>query len=300
MQTNAELARLIERFVVEDGTLETPIPRMKLMRLSHPTDPVHSVHDPALGIIVQGRKRVILADRTLIYDPAHYLVASLDLPISGHVLEASPEVPYLGFKLALDPASLSAIMMEAPMIPAARESTGPALGLSAVTPELLDAVIRMVRLLDTPGDIAVLAPLLEREILYRLLMGEQSAHVRQIALADSRLHQVNRAIGWIRRNYARPFRIETLAAEARMSPSTLHQHFKAVTAMSPLQYQKQIRLQEARTLMLSRGMDAASAGHEVGYDSPSQFSREYRRLFGAPPVQDAERLRAEPGLAMGA
>lgn len=300
MNPNAQLARLIERFVVEDGVFETPIPRMKLMRLSHPTDPVHSVHDPALGIIVQGRKRVILADRTLIYDPAHYLVASLDLPVSGHVIEASPETPYLGFKLALDPASLSALIMEMGKAPSAGDPAGPAFGLSAVTPELLDAVIRMVRLLDTPADIPVLAPLMEREILYRLLTGEQQAHVRQIAMADSRLHQINRAIGWIRRNYARPFRIEIIAAEARMSASALHHHFKAVTAMSPLQYQKQIRLQEARTLMLARGMDAASAGHEVGYDSPSQFSREYRRLFGAPPVQDAARLRAEPGLAMSA
>lgn len=298
MSSTEQLARLIERFVAEDGIAETPVPRMKLMRLSHPTDPVHSVHEPALGIIVQGRKRVILADRTIIYDPAHYLVASLDLPVCGHVTEASPEKPYLGFKLLLDPASLSALIMETDPSPVQREPHGPAFGLSAVTPELLDAVIRMVRLLDTPCDIPVIAPLIEREILYRLLMGEQSAHIRQIALADSRLHQINRAIGWIKRNYAHPFRIETLAAEARMSPSALHLHFKAVTAMSPLQYQKQIRLQEARNLMLSHGLDAASAGHRVGYDSPSQFSREYRRLFGAPPVQDAQRLRVEPVLAM--
>ena len=176
---------------------------------------------------------------------------------------------------------------------------GPSLMLSDVTSELLDAAARLVRLLETPGDITMLAPLVEREILYRLMKGEQAARFRAIAQGDGRLAQVNRAIGWLKHNFRRPLRIESLAAEARMSPSALHQHFKAVTAMSPLQYQKQLRLQEARRLMLGGEVDAASAGHSVGYDSPSQFSREYRRLFGAPPVQDTGRWRTRPELASG-
>lgn len=168
---------------------------------------------------------------------------------------------------------------------------GPGMAVNPMDPQLLDAVIRLLRLLDSPHDIPILAPLVEREILYRLLSSEHGARLRQIALADHRLESVNRAISWLKRNYAEPFRIETVAREARMSASALHHHFKTVTAMSPLQYQKQIRLQEARRLMLAQAMDAATASHSVGYESPSQFSREYSRMFGAPPSRDIARLK---------
>ncbi len=286
-----ELARLIARFAPSDGVYQTAIPRLKVVRLSQPSEPMHGLHEPALCIIAQGAKQVILGDRIYRYDAAHCLVVSLDLPVIGEVIEATPDEPYLCVKLELDPAAIGALMLEAPPLAEPEPSSGPGLTISPMTPALRDAVIRLTGLLETPADIAVLAPLVEREILYRLLTGDQAARLRQIAVAESKLQQVNRAIGWIKRNYRKPFSVEVVAAEARMSPSALHQHFKAVTAMSPLQYQKQLRLQEARRLILAKAHDAASAGFQVGYESPSQFSREYSRLFGAPPLRDVARLR---------
>jgi AraC-like DNA-binding protein len=214
---------------------------------------------------------------------------SVDVPVTGQVLEATPKRPYLCFRLDLDPAALGSLILESGV--AEGRLTAPGVSLSAVTPELLDAAVRLLRLLAAPRDIPALAPLAEREILYRLLTGDQVATLRQIALGDRRMRGVGRAIEWIKRNYREPFRIETLAAQATMSPSSLHAHFKTLTAMSPLQYQKQLRLQEARRLILSQDFDAASAGYRVGYDDASQFHREYKRLFGAPPMRDVERLR---------
>ncbi|MFC5421620.1 AraC family transcriptional regulator N-terminal domain-containing protein [Bosea eneae] len=287
-----ELAALIARFAPTDGVYDTAIPRLKVVRLSQPSEPMHGLHEPALCIIAQGAKQVILGDQIYRYDAAHCLIVSLDLPVIGQVIEATPDEPYLCVKLELDPAAIGALMLEAPPLADRELSPGPGLTVSPMTPTLRDAVIRLTSLLEAPADIAVLAPLLEREILYRLLTGEQAARLRQIAVAESKLQQVNRAIAWIKRNYRSPFSVEIVAAEARMSASALHQHFKAVTAMSPLQYQKQLRLQEARRLILANARDAASAGFEVGYESPSQFSREYSRLFGAPPRRDVARLRS--------
>lgn len=296
-QQIGELAALIGRFATEDGVHATAIPRLNLIRISQPTEPVHALHEPALCIIAQGRKQVMLGSEVYRYDAAQYLVVSIDLPVVGQVIEATPEAPYLCVRLDLDPAAIGALMLEAAPVMRQEARPGPGLMLSPVTPALLDAAARLTALLASPADIPVLAPLAEREILYRLMTGGQADRLRQIAMAESKLQQVNRAIGWIKRNYRKAFSIEIVAAEARMSPSALHQHFKAVTAMSPLQYQKQLRLQEARRLILANAYDAASAGFEVGYDSPSQFSREYSRLFGAPPLRDAARLRlAEPML----
>ena len=291
MRQIEELAALIARFAPIDGVHDTAIPRVKVVRLSQPSEPMHGLHEPALCIIAQGAKQVILGDQIYRYDAAHCLIVSLDLPVIGQVIEATPDKPYLCVKLELDPAAIGALMLEAPPLAEPELSSGPGLTISPMTQVLRDAVIRLTSLLESPADIAVLAPLVEREILYRLLTGEQAARLRQIAVAESKLQQVNRAIGWIKRNYRKPFSVEIVAAEARMSPSALHQHFKAVTAMSPLQYQKQLRLQEARRLILARAHDAASAGFEVGYESPSQFSREYSRLFGAPPLRDVARFR---------
>ena len=285
------LAQLIEQYADGDGVHETAIPRLFLFRASHPSEPIHVVYEPAMCIVAQGRKEARLGASVYVYDAARYLIVSVDIPIVAEILEASHEKPYLGLRLNLDPAAIGTLMLESDIERAGREQPGPALAVSAVSDELLDATIRLVRLLGSPRDIPVLAPLAEREILYRLLRGDQSSRTSQIAFAESKLQQVNRAIGWIRRNFREPFSIDAVAAEARMSSSGLHHHFKAVTAMSPLQYQKQLRLQEARRLILSRSIDAASAAHAVGYESPSQFSREYRRLFGAPPVRDIERLR---------
>lgn len=292
------LAALVAGLCASDGVHQTAIPRLALIRSCQPTQPLHALHEPALCIIVQGRKQVMLGDRVYHYDRSQYLVVSVDLPVVGQVVEATQDEPYLCVRLDLDPVLLGAIMLEAGAGDAEASGAGAGLALNPVAPALLDAILRMVRLLETPRDIAMLAPLAEREILYRLMTGEQAGRLRQIATRDSRLQQVNRAIGWIKGNYDKAFSVEALAQEARMSPSALHQHFKAVTAMSPLQYQKQLRLQEARRLILSAALDAASAGFRVGYESPSQFSREYRRLFGAPPLKDAARLRGGVGLDM--
>jgi AraC-like DNA-binding protein len=287
-----ELADLIEQCAGGDGVHVTAIPRLFVQRASHPPEPFHAVYEPAVYVVAQGRKQAMLGENVYVYDPAQYLIVSIDIPIVGQILEASREKPFLALKLSLDPAAIGALMLESDIERAGREQPGPALAVSAVSDELLDALIRLVRLLGSPRDIPVLAPLAEREILYRLLRGDQASRMSQIAFAESKLQQVNRAIGWIKRNFREPFSIDAVAAEARMSSSALHHHFKAVTAMSPLQYQKQLRLQEARRLILTHSIDAASASHTVGYESPSQFSREYRRLFGAPPVRDIERLRA--------
>jgi AraC-like DNA-binding protein len=291
---HSELASLISRNIGVDGIHATAIPRLFLVRASELTEPMPTVYDPALCIVVQGRKQVMLADEVYVYGPEQFLVVSVDLPVIGQVIEATPKEPYLCLKLNLDPGQLSALMME--LGQGARRNQGTeqlriGLSISPLAPPLLDAVVRLARLLETPNDIPILAPLVEREILYRLLSSEYGDRLRQIATSDHRLVAVNRAINWLRQNYAAPFRIETVAREARMSPSAFHHSFKSVTAMSPLQYQKQLRLQEARRLMLGQAMDAATASHHVGYESPSQFSREYSRLFGAPPSRDIARLK---------
>ncbi|MFC3079065.1 AraC family transcriptional regulator N-terminal domain-containing protein [Phenylobacterium terrae] len=292
-----QLASLIARHAPEDGMHDMPIPGLALIRYAGPTDRVPTLHQPALCMIAQGAKVVMLADEAYRYDPATHLVISVDLPLTGQVIEASPERPYLCVRVDLDPALLNELMLQQPPAPGGESGRG--LHLARTTPELADAVARLVRLLERPQDGPVLAPLIRREIHYRLLTGDQAGVVRQIGSPDSRLSQVNRAIAWIRANFDRPVRIEALAREAGMSASALHQHFKAVTAMSPLQYQKQIRLQEARRLMLGEARDAQAAAFEVGYESPSQFSREYARLFGAPPARDAARLRASGAVVAG-
>lgn len=289
-----ELAGFIAQYAEGDGVHATAIPRLFLIRSSRPTEPIHAIHEPAVCFVAQGRKQVMVGQSVYTYDRAQYLVVSVDVPVVGQILEASAKSPYLCLRLDLDPAAIGALMLETKAATPQGEDPGSALSLSPVTAELLDAVTRLLRLLACPRDIPILAPMAEREILYRLLLGEQTSRVRQIALGESKLQQINRAIAWIKRNFREPFSIEALAAEARMSASTLHQHFKVVTAMSPLQYQKQLRLQEARRLILSKSLDAAMAGYSVGYESPSQFSREYKRTFGAPPARDAARLRALP------
>ena len=294
-----ELKQAIAQLAPRDGVHATAIEGLSLARLTRPSEPMHGLQQPALCIIAQGKKRVISGDRVVTYDEAKFLVATVDTPVVGQVIEASEERPYLSLKLDLDPAEITALLIEAGGVRAEAVEAEASIATSAVTDQLLDAAIRLVRLLETPDDISVLAPMVKRELLYRVLRSDQGTKLQQIAIAESRLQQVNRAIGWIKTNYRETFAIESVAAEARMSASALHVHFKAVTAMSPLQYQKQLRLQEARRLMLSEAVDAATAGHRVGYDSPSQFSREYARTFGAPPLRDVARLKAGDLLAAG-
>ena len=267
----------------------TAIPRVGLVRSDTPTLPMGVVYQPMLYIVAQGAKQALLGDNIVEYAAGQYLVVSVDLPITGSVIQASPEAPYLALSLELAPAVLADMLLSLPGT--AQDAPLPGLAVSPVTPDLLDAAVRLLRLLGRPADIPMLAPLAEREILYRLLTGAQAPMLRQIALAHSRMAQVGQAIGWIRSHFAEPLRIDDVAQRANMSASTFHRHFKAVTAMSPLQYQKQIRLQEARRLLLAGQADAASIGFTVGYESPSQFSREYARMYGQPPLRDAVRLR---------
>jgi AraC-like DNA-binding protein len=293
-----EIADILKRHQPHDGFEPTVLPRLQIVRSSRTTAAVHSVYRPTLCLVAQGRKQVAVGAQSYAYDAAKYLVVSVDLPIVGSIIEASPEQPYLCVVLDIDVHALSELMIgRAALEP---EISGPGLGISEVEPGLLDAVLRLVRLLDAPQDAEVLAPLAEREILYRLLMGGQAAMLRRIAAAESRLSQISRAISWLKDNFAGPLSVTRLAADVGMSPSSFHSHFKAVTSMSPLQYRTRLRLQEARRLMVAEAMDAASAGFRVGYESPSQFSRDYGRLFGAPPLKDALRLRGLPDWEMAA
>ena len=294
MDALSEMASLIGRHIPGDGMHECALPRLALIRSSTPTEPVHSVYDPCFCLVVQGRKQAALVGRSYVYDAANFVVVSVDLPIVGTVIEASPERPYLCIALKLDLPALAEIMLQSGA--ASAPATGGVFGLGVGPPDplLLDAVLRLLRLLDAPADAGVLAPLAEREILYRLLSGSQGAMLRHIGIASSHLSRISRAITWIKRNYAEPLSVEQLAHEAGMSPSSFHEHFRSVTSMSPLRYRTRIRLMEARRLMVSEGLDAATAGFRVGYESPSQFSREYSRTFGSPPLRDAARLRADP------
>ena len=242
-------------------------------------------------MIAQGSKEILLGDSRYRYDPAHYLIATAALPIASRITEASPERPYLGLVLKLDPALVGSVMVEAGHPAPRSQSAVTAIDVSPLDAGLLDAVVRLVRLLDAPADARFLAPLVTREIVYRLLMGEQGGRLRHIAALGGHTHRIAEAIERLRKDFDQPLRIEDLARELGMSVSGFHHHFKAVTAMSPLQFQKQLRLQEARRLMLGEDLDAASAGYRVGYDDASHFNREYKRLFGAPPMRDVERLR---------
>lgn len=295
-----ELVQRIEQFTKYEGFTDTAIDAVQLIRADHPTTGTLTIYEPSVCIIAQGQKQVILGNEILHYDPANYLVASVDVPVMGQVLEATPEKPYLCFRLALDTQQISDLLLASGdgSGKTAQLKISPRRGLfvSQANTPLLDAVLRLMRLLETPADIPVLAPLLMREIIYRLLQGEQGETLAQIALADSHAQQIGKVINTLKRDYHKNLRIDDLAREACMSSSSLHAHFKTITNMTPLQYQKQLRLQEARRLLFAEQLDAATASHRVGYESPSQFNREYHRLFGLPPVRDIARLRSSNAL----
>ncbi|MCF7552297.1 AraC family transcriptional regulator [Pseudonocardia sp. WMMC193] len=271
----------------------TAVDGLLLGRTSSGVEPEHSLTAPLLVIMARGGKRLLLGDRVHEYRAGELLLVTATLPVTGHFFDATPEAPALALALVLRPSLIASLSLEAPAPPRARRDVpSPAVSTGPVDTDLLDAAVRMLRLLDHPADAPVLAPLIEREILWRVLTGPHGGVLREIGQTRSSLWYVGRAIAWLRENYAEPVRIEDLAARAGMSPSTFHRHFRAITALSPIQFQKRIRLQEARSLLVARPDDVAGVGHLVGYDSPSQFSREYRRLFGMPPGQDAARLRA--------
>jgi AraC-like DNA-binding protein len=278
------------------GRTETAIPRVTISVLSEPTEMSFSVYQPMHCLVLQGAKEAAIGNRVLRYDNASCFTASMELPASARIVEASRDLPYVGVALALDWEQIAALI---PDVPAPGLGETAAFGVSPVAPPLLDPWLRLLRLLDAPADIPVLAPLFEREILYRLLQGPQGSVLRQIALADGRLSQIRRAIMWIRAHYDEALRVDMLAEIAGMSGASFHRHFKAATAMSPLQYQKSLRLQQARRLLIAN-QDASQAGYAVGYESASQFSREYTRAFGASPARDAVRLRGSVSLVEGA
>jgi AraC-like DNA-binding protein len=288
-----ELAERIARALPEDGAAE-PLKGLHLNRSSIPSEPLHGVSKPSLCVIAQGSKELLLGDCSRYrYDPAHYLLATVELPVVGRVIEASVERPYLSFRLELDPALVGSVMVEAGHLSSPNREAVRAIDVSPLDAELLDATVRLMRLLDSPSEERVLRPLITREIVFRLLMGEQGNRLRHLALLGG--NRIAEAVERLRKDFDQPLRIESLARDLGMSVSGFHHHFKAVTAMSPLQFQKQLRLQEARRILLGENLDAASAGYRVGYDDASQFSREYKRMFGQPPLRDVERLREAAG-----
>jgi AraC-like DNA-binding protein len=285
-----ELVERIARAIRADGRSE-PLKGLRLHRESSSKELVHGVSFPAFCMIAQGSKEVFLGDDRYQYDPMHYLLATAELPIVSHVIEASQERPYLSLSVRLDSTLVGSVMVEAGHVSPRSHANVRAINVSPLDTNLLDAVVRLVRLLEAPAEAPFLLPLIAREIVYRLLKGEQGDRLCHIALQGDHTHRIARAIEWLRKAFDQPLQIDDIAQELGMSVSSFHHHFKAVTAMSPLQFQKQIRLQEARRLMLGEGLNAASAGYRVGYNDAAHFSREYKRLFGLPPLRDVERLR---------
>ena len=286
-----ELVELIARAVREDGAVE-PLKGLHFHRSSLPKEPLYSVSDPAFCVIAQGRKEVFLSNERYLYDPSHYLLITAELPLVGHVLEASKERPYLSLRLELDPTLVGSVMVEAGHHSSQNNANVRAINVSSLDAGLLDAVVRLVRLLDSPTEAPFLAPLITREIIYRLWMGEQSDRLRHIAALGGYTPHIAKAIERLQQGFDQSLRIEGIARELGMSVSGFHHHFKAVTAMSPLQFQKRLRLQQARRLMFGEGLDATSAAYRVGYHNAAYFNREYKSLFGLPPMRDIERLRA--------
>ncbi|GFZ83599.1 transcriptional regulator [Paenibacillus marchantiophytorum] len=288
-----ELAKIIERYAENDGVYATAIPSLFFIRRSSMSEPSYSVYEPSFCIVAQGAKEVWLAQERFEYNPTEYLVSSVHLPVTAQVIEASQDFPYLGFKLEFTANQILEVLRDFGIRVGAKENTNRGMFVSPIELPLFDAVIRLVRLLDHSEDIPVLAPLFTKEILYRVLKGQNGVMLEQIAIKGSSAHQVKDVIEHITNNYEKSFRVEDLAEKVNMSVSSLHRHFKEVTAMSPIQFQKQLRLQEARRLLLSESTDAADVAFRVGYESASQFSREYSRMFGFPPREDIKRIKAQ-------
>ncbi|MGD0307809.1 MAG: AraC family transcriptional regulator [Acidobacteriota bacterium] len=290
----SELARKIAAHMGSAENRATQIPGLTLHRRTAPTAPCSATYEPGITVIAQGRKRVDLGRTTFTYGESRYLLTSLDLPVVSQITEASEEVPCLAMSLRLEMPVIRELLSREEIQVAEAPSESPAMATGGVTVEFLSACCRLMDLLDTPQDIPFLSGLVQREIIYRILRGPEGARLRAIATLGDQSHRTAKAIAWIRANYAKPLRVEDLAQIAGMGLSTLYNHFRTLTAMSPLQYQKQLRLQAARGRMLIDGLDAASAAFEVGYESASQFNREYSRLFGQPPMRDIRTLRS-PG-----
>ncbi|MGG4491200.1 AraC family transcriptional regulator N-terminal domain-containing protein [Metabacillus idriensis] len=286
-----ELANLIECFSKQDGVHPTPIPSLFLIRESIITEPISRVNEPSFCMILQGEKEILLGEERFLYGPGNYVVASVDLPVTGQVIKASTKSPYLALKLEFTPSQVLEVLNETDIQFGQGKNTKLAMFVSEVEPSLLDAVLRLAFLLENQKHIPVLAPLFKKEIIYWILQGPHGEALEQMALEGSNTSRIREVIDHIINNYEESFRIEKLAEIASMSVSSLHRHFKEVTAMSPIQFQKQLRLQEARRLLLAESTDVADVAFKVGYESQSQFSREYSRMFGFPPKVDINRIR---------
>ncbi|HCG5530406.1 TPA: AraC family transcriptional regulator [Vibrio parahaemolyticus] len=290
-----KLAKLIDRWTGNVNQYDTPISGLRFSRWTTPTPPTSYTHNPSICLIAQGRKRVLLGEESFIYDANHFLISSVDLPIIANIIEASEEQPYLGLIMELDLTEISQLIVDSELAFTQAKEAQKGIAVGELSESLLDAFVRLAELLDEGQNIKILAPIIKREIFYRLLMSEQGTRLHQIVTAGSHSHQIAKAIDWLKNNFVKPLSVGDLASYTGMSKSSFYTHFRSMTSMTPLQFQKKLRLSEARRLMLTENLDAMAATFKVGYESPSQFSREYSRLFGAPPSKDIKSLRENLG-----
>ncbi|EGQ8678826.1 AraC family transcriptional regulator [Vibrio parahaemolyticus] len=290
-----KLAKLIDRWTGNANQYDTPISGLRFSRWTTPTPPTSYTHNPSICLIAQGRKRVLLGEESFIYDANHFLISSVDLPIIANIIEASEEQPYLGLIMELDLTEISQLIVDSELAFTQAKEAQKGIAVGELSESLLDAFVRLAELLDEGQNIKILAPIIKREIFYRLLMSEQGTRLHQIVTAGSHSHQIAKAIDWLKNNFVKPLSVGDLASFTGMSKSSFYTHFRSMTSMTPLQFQKKLRLSEARRLMLTENLDAMAATFKVGYESPSQFSREYSRLFGAPPSKDIKSLRENLG-----
>ncbi len=290
-----KLAKLIDRWTGDANQYDTPISGLRFSRWTTPTPPTSYTHNPSICLIAQGRKRVLLGEESFIYDANHFLISSVDLPIIANIIEASEEQPYLGLIMELDLTEISQLIVDSELAFTQSKEAQKGIAVGELSESLLNAFVRFAELLDEGQNIKILAPIIKREIFYRLLMSEQGTRLHQIVTAGSHSHQIAKAIDWLKNNFVKPLSVGDLASYTGMSKSSFYTHFRSMTSMTPLQFQKKLRLSEARRLMLTENLDAMAATFKVGYESPSQFSREYSRLFGAPPSKDIKSLRENLG-----
>ncbi|WP_281947138.1 AraC family transcriptional regulator [Vibrio parahaemolyticus] len=290
-----KLAKLIVRWTGNANQYDTPISGLRFSRWTTPTPPTSYTHNPSICLIAQGRKRVLLGEESFIYDANHFLISSVDLPIIANIIEASEEQPYLGLIMELDLTEISQLIVDSELAFTQAKEAQKGIAVGELSESLLDAFVRLAELLDEGQNIKILEPIIKREIFYRLLMSEQGTRLHQIVTAGSHSHQIAKAIDWLKNNFVKPLSVGDLASYTGMSKSSFYTHFRSMTSMTPLQFQKKLRLSEARRLMLTENLDAMAATFKVGYESPSQFSREYSRLFGAPPSKDIKSLRENLG-----
>lgn len=290
-----KLAKHIEKWANGANQYDTEIPGLRFSRWATPTPPTSYTHNPSICLIAQGRKRVLLGEDSFVYDANHFLISSVDLPIIANIIEASEDKPYLGVIMELDLTEISQLILDSELTFNQSKEAQKGIAVGELSEPLLDAFLRLIELLDEGQSIKILAPIIKREIFYRLLITEQGARLNQIVTAGSHSHQIAKAIDWLKNNFVKPLSVSELAAYSGMSKSAFYTHFRSMTSMTPLQFQKKLRLSEARRLMLTENLDAMATTFKVGYESPSQFSREYSRLFGAPPSKDIKSLRESMG-----